>query len=347
MGKMQLRFVAVLVFVLLIDCSSSLHIVKPDHVSNAKIIKETKLGTQQNVVLSTSHYAKSCPTVEAIIQQRMNVWYKLDPTLAPSVLRLHFHDCVVRGCDASILLNTPGTERKAKASKNLRGFDVIDDIKRELEKQCPKTVSCADILTAAARDATLLLNGPFWEVPYGRKDGKISLSNEAETIVPQGHEDVTKLINLFQTLGLNVLDLVTLSGAHTIGRSSCSAFLNRLAYFNGTTKPDKSLDYKYWNELRKACTKSYNFVELDVITPKKFDTQYYTNLKMKKGLLSTDQLLYSDIRTNPYVETMATEAQLFSDMFSASMVNLGNVQGKNSNQGEIRLNCNFVNKPIR
>lgn len=51
-------------------------------------------------------------------------------------------------------MNTTGSERYAKASQTLRGFDVIDDIKAELEDKCPKTVSCADILTAVARDAT-------------------------------------------------------------------------------------------------------------------------------------------------------------------------------------------------
>ena len=89
---------------------------------------------------------------------------------------------------------------------------MIDDIKAELEKQCPKTVSCADILTAAARDATLELGGPYWEVPYGRKDGKVSIAKEADEMVPMGHENITSLIEFFQSKGMNILDLVVLSG---------------------------------------------------------------------------------------------------------------------------------------
>lgn len=117
----------------------------------------------------------------------------------------------MQGCDASILLNHDGSERSAQASKTLRGFDVIDDIKAELEKHCPKTVSCADILTAATRDATVKLGGPYWPVPYGRKDGLVSIAKEAE-MVPMGHENITSLVEFFQSKGLNVLDLVVLSG---------------------------------------------------------------------------------------------------------------------------------------
>ena len=117
----------------------------------------------------------------------------------------------IQGCDGSILLNHDGSERTAQASKTLRGFEVIDDIKAELERTCPKTVSCADILTAAARDATVELGGPYWAVPYGRKDGKVSIAKEAE-MVPMGHENVTSLIEFFQSKGLTVLDLVVLSG---------------------------------------------------------------------------------------------------------------------------------------
>lgn len=88
---------------------------------------------------------------------------------------------------------------------------MIDDIKTELERRCPRTVSCADILTAAARDATILAGGPFWEVPFGRRDGRVSIAREA-TLVPHGHENITALLGFFQHLGLDILDLVTLSG---------------------------------------------------------------------------------------------------------------------------------------
>ncbi|BFG28593.1 hypothetical protein CerSpe_148670 [Prunus speciosa] len=295
-------------------------------------------------LLSFDHYLKTCPQAEGIIQQITGDWIQKDFTLAASIIRLHFHDCAVRGCDASILLNHQGSERGAFASRTLRGFQVIDDIKAELERQCPKTVSCADILTSAARDATIIAGGPFWQVPFGRKDGRISISREADS-VPQGHENVTALIEFFQARGLNMLDLVTLSGAHTIGRSSCSSFKYRLSNFNGTTKPDPSLNSMYLNNfLKKKCQNDLDLIYLDAITPKTFDTQFYSNLHKKLGLLSTDQLLESDVRTGPFVAALASQPSLFESQFAVSMVKLGNVQVlTRPNEGEIRVNCNFVN----
>ncbi|CAL5402397.1 unnamed protein product [Camellia sinensis] len=267
--------------------------------------------------LSPTHYLKSCPNLEAIIQQKVNAWVKRDYTMAASIIRLHFHDCAVRGCDASILLNHAGSERRALASKTLRGFELIDEIKAEVEKSCPpKTVSCADILTAAARDATVMAGGPFWEVPFGRKDGRVSLANEANS-VPQGHENVTALIEFFQARGLNILDLAP----------TPSEGLPAIPFDRGNNS--------------NININLNRFVDLDATTPKTFDEIYYTNLEKKMGLLQTDQLLYSDARTSPLVAALASQPSLFFNQFAVSMIKLGNVQVRTA--GEVRLNCNYVN----
>ncbi|CAN6448466.1 unnamed protein product [Victoria cruziana] len=44
-----------------------------------------------------------------------------------------------------------------------RGFEVIDETKAEVEKACPEVVSCADILTLAARLNSYL----WWTIPEG------------------------------------------------------------------------------------------------------------------------------------------------------------------------------------
>ncbi|XP_030524463.1 peroxidase 7-like [Rhodamnia argentea] len=293
--------------------------------------------------LSFVYYQRHCPQFEAVVSRKVKEWVKKDYTLASALMRLHFHDCAVRGCDASILLNHMGSERSAEVSKTLRGFEIIDDIKAELEKSCPKTASCADILTAAARDATVSAGGPFWMVPYGRKDGRVSLAKEANK-VPNGHENITSLLELFQSQGLNVLDLVVLSGAHTIGRSTCGPVQPRLYNYNSTGKPDPSLNPQYANYLKRKCRWASEYADLDGTTPRTFDNVYYKNLQRKMGLLSTDQYLYSDSRTGPLVAALATQPQVFDYQFAVSMAKLGNVQVLTGGEGEVRTNCNAVNR---
>lgn len=68
-----------------------------------------------------------------------------------------------QGCDASVILtDSKGersnfTERQAVPNRTLKGFDIIDLIKEEVEKACPGVVSCADILALATRDGILLV----------------------------------------------------------------------------------------------------------------------------------------------------------------------------------------------
>ncbi|GFP81651.1 peroxidase 7 [Phtheirospermum japonicum] len=342
---MRCRFLLITVFLLNLHLSaiSAASVVERQTLIKGGALPKPKV-LPAAAYLSPFHYLKTCPNLEGIIHQKVNAWIKRDYTLAPAIIRLHFHDCVVRGCDASILLNHRGSERSAEASKTLRGFDLINDIKTEVEKQCPKTVSCADILTAAARDATVLAGGPFWEVPFGRKDGRVSLSNEADRVVPQGHENITSLINLFHNLGLTPVDLVVLSGSHTIGRTSCHSIKQRLFNFKGMGRPDPSMNVSYLNSLRKQCRLGRNYANLDATTPRTFDVAYYRNLQKKMGTLSSDQQLYSDVRTTGLVGLMATQAEFFTGQFAVSMTKLGNVHVLTGRkQGEVRLNCNYVN----
>lgn len=64
-----------------------------------------------------------------------------------------------QGCDASILLDDTDKlegEKNALPNRNsVRGYEVIDIIKADVEKACPSTVSCVDILALAAREAVV------------------------------------------------------------------------------------------------------------------------------------------------------------------------------------------------
>jgi peroxidase len=67
----------------------------------------------------------------------------------------------LQGCDASVLLddteNFVGEKTAPPNLNSLRGFEVIDAIKSDLESVCPETVSCANILAVVATDSVLLV----------------------------------------------------------------------------------------------------------------------------------------------------------------------------------------------
>ncbi|CAN6205435.1 unnamed protein product [Urochloa humidicola] len=294
--------------------------------------------------LDAGFYRKSCPDMEGIVQRAVRKAVDADYTLAASLIRLFFHDFAVEGTDASILVDVPGqSEKYAEASKTLRGFDLIEEIKKELEAKCHATVSCADILTAAARDAAAAAGVPYWPLKYGRRDGKDSVAGEADRRVPMGGQSVTDLVRFFESNGLTIIDLVVLSGAHTIGRASCGAVRQALCKLRGGAAERQYADF-----LRRKCggagAEEGEYVELDGETPTAFDNQYYKNLMRGRGVLDTDMKLLPDSRTGDLVRALANQpSQVFAHQFAQSMRKLGEAQVLTGNEGEVRRKCSAVN----
>ncbi|URE47848.1 Peroxidase [Musa troglodytarum] len=228
--------------------------------------------------LSPAFYSRSCPTLQTIVRQTMRTTVLLDPRMGASLLRLFFHDCFVNGCDASVLLDDTATfngEKNAGPNANsLRGFEVIDTIKAEVELQCPGTVSCADILALAARDGVALLGGPSWRVPLGRRDATTASQSAANSNLPSPASNLSQLIAAFAAKGLNARDMTALSGAHTIGQARCVSFRSHI--YN-----DANVDAGFASQRQRNCPSSggdNNLAPLDVQTPNTFDNTYFRNL---------------------------------------------------------------------
>ena len=71
--------------------------------------------------------------------------------------------CVKQGCDASILLDDiphifKGEKTARSNTNSVRGYEVVDAIKSQLEVACTGVVSCADILAVAARDSVVAVS---------------------------------------------------------------------------------------------------------------------------------------------------------------------------------------------
>ncbi|XP_068652376.1 peroxidase 18-like [Aristolochia californica] len=312
------------------------------------LLSVSSLFSSSPADLSFEFYSLACPEVERLVKDAIRTQADLDPSVPGKLLRLVFHDCMVEGCDGSVLLEGDESERSDPASASLGGFSEVEGIKRLLEVFCPGTVSCADILALTARDAVEMAGGPSVKIPLGRRDGRVSAVSKVRINMVDTSFTLDQMAQIFFSKGLSVDDLVTLSGAHTIGVAHCSAFSDRFKEDSqGKLTPiDPSLDESYAAELTSECPAGANsstIVSNDPETSLVFDNQYYRNLLVGKGLFQSDSELFNDGRTKEKVKLFSDSQESFLQSWGESFVKLTAVGVKTGNEGEIRKFCGRVN----
>jgi len=302
--------------------------------------------------LMVGYYKDKCAAyvdVEAIVKKHVKA---TDAGMQAGLVRLLFHDCFVRGCDGSVLLDTFSNDTSLTPEKfgvpnfpSLRGFEVIDAAKAEIEAACPGTVSCADIVAFAARDASYFLSGGgiSFAMPAGRYDGNVSLASETLPNLPSPFTGFDQLVKVFADKGLDAFDMITLSGAHSIGRSHCSSFTrDRLPPSNTT-----DIDPAFAATLQASCASpngTDNTVMQDFKTPDVLDNQYYKNVLAHKVLFTSDAALTTNFTSNNLVRAYADFVPyLWQQKFAKAMVKMGGVEIKTAANGEIRKTCRKVN----
>ncbi|EAZ04857.1 hypothetical protein OsI_27036 [Oryza sativa Indica Group] len=294
--------------------------------------------------LRVGYYSSSCPKAEQIVKDTVKNAVYTNRGIGAGLVRLFFHDCFVEGCDASVLLDpTTANSRPEKLGvpnfPSLRGFEVIDAAKAALESACPGVVSCADVVAFAGRDAAYFLSNANidFAMPAGRYDGRVSLADETLTNLPSPFAGLDQLKKNFADKGLDADDMVTLSGAHSIGVSHCSSFSDRLA--STTSDMDAALKAN----LTRACNRTGDpTVVQDLKTPDKLDNQYYRNVLSRDVLFTSDAALRSS-ETGFSVFLNVVIPGRWESKFAAAMVKMGGIGIKTSANGEIRKNCRLVN----
>nr|ACN25040.1 peroxidase [Doritis pulcherrima x Phalaenopsis hybrid cultivar] len=296
--------------------------------------------------LSFSFYKSSCPELDSIVRKFLKQQFKKDIGLAAALLRVHFHDCFVQGCDGSVLLDGSASgpsEKNAPPNLTLRpeAFKAINDIRALIDSKCGSVVSCADVLALAARDSVSLSGGPRYKVPLGRRDGlTFATRNATVASLPAPTFNVSAILPVLARINLDAADLVALSGGHTIGRGHCASFSNRIF-----PSRDPTMDQTFFNNLRGTCpsSNSTNTTVLDIRSPNVFDNKYYVDLMNRQGLFTSDEDLYMDSRTKQTVLDFALNQSLFFEKSSFSMVKMGQLSVLTGGNGEIRTNCSARN----
>ncbi|XWS61432.1 hypothetical protein CRYUN_Cryun07bG0125200 [Craigia yunnanensis] len=282
--------------------------------------------------LQIGFYKDTCSLVEFIVKEEVRKAFIRDRGVAAGLMRMHFHDCFVRVSGMSHLL----------IHLYLYHRVVMDQF------------SSIPLPPAKHRKTPL----PITLVYEGTKMEDLAMMSLLEEEMAELHLpqirgnlapptfNVNQLTQLFENKGFTQEEMVTLSGGHTIGRSHCTSFSDRLYNFSGTSMQDPSLDPKYAALLKQQCPQSStnpNLVVPMTSSPSIIDVGYYVDILANMGLFMSDHTLPTSPVTANQVAQNAKNPMQWKSKFAAAMVKMGQLDVLTGTAGEIRAKYRVIN----
>ena len=127
-----------------------------------------------------------------------------------------------------------------------------------------------------------------------------------------------------------------------LDKLNASLFRDRI-YNNGT-----DINASFARNRRRHCPANANegndkLAPLELVTPNSFDNNYFKNLIQKKGLLQSDQVLFSGGSTDSIVSEYSKKQATFRSDFASAMIRMGDIEPLTGSSGQIRRICSAVN----
>lgn len=131
------------------------------------------------------------------------------------------------------------------------------------------------------------------------------------------------------------------SGAHTIGQTRCSSFVqDRFAISGNNPFPDTAYGQAIYSYCLEGTTAGIDRkTALDANTTTIFDNGYFQSLEAGRGILVSDNDLVVDPRTAGIVKVFAADQGAFFSAFAESMRKMSRIGVLTGTQGQVRKQC--------
>lgn len=203
---------------------------------------------------------------------------QMSKALAPSILRLVFHDIMSGGSITANLDNEYNLQEELNKPENSNLEQPVLFIKKIKSQLKDEPYSYRDILYLAGVVAIEITGGPYINLVIPAYSDKQFL----EIGIPLPEEDFDTFYKKFQQLGLNKKEMVALMGAHTLGKENNKPFTEDPFTFNN----------HYYKRLL-----------------------FFKEDATLSNFLKTDKELLKDTECKEYIEQFAMDQELFFEEF--------------------------------